>query len=970
MYQRGFDVICIDWKHTKHTSKFSAINIDLGSDDGQQVLWTLLASLKPHAMHAGVACGTSSRAREKELPEYLRRQGAPRPVPLRNDELYPLGIPNLSSFNAQKVEAANRLYELVFKLILYSFEHNIIFSIENPWRSWLWAVLVFFAKRHSLEACRYINKMHTVIWDNCMHGGSRAKRTRLDATTPAYQSLQQDCDGNHEHEPYKIYLDGVWKFDTSIEGAYPDLLCKRLSEQLAQTWPSQIQPRDSWSLRMQTTSYTSKQHKRFPQLIPEFLKVFDMDLTQQSLPPLCKQLGPSTTGGASMGISKVGQFHSVKQFLDKAMSLHHPIDTFNPVPHSTQKAIFNILTKGPSEIAMERIGTIKHILELDRKLQDKEKAFHKTLPPYMRRVLKGKKTLLFKELLRETSYDDMEVCDFVQGGIQLFGHHSVPPYASTKIVAAVSTADQLQRESVWRRKALQTDTDVDAAKLLDAQSMDEVNRGFLSGPFSTEAEVSDFLGRDDWVVNPRFVLVQGPSQKPRVIDNCRQSGLNATFTSLEHLHLHDFDMVVSVAKLIKSCNSSDEVKMTLSTGGVLKGRPHASLKNPQWKARSLDLAKAYKQLPVHPNSRHLAVVGYQLPDRSWKYYVSNSLPFGASASVFGFLRVSRALWHIATIMLNIPGCCYFDDYPHYEVDQLCHSSQQAYETLLKILGWQFAEGEKNLPFNTSYNILGASIDLSSLQVGTIKVANKQGRLEHISELVNNLRRTMSFSDAAILRGHIVFASGFCLGRSLRPAMGAVDLALKLSADLRTSGVSDTCDVLLDLLSRSGPRTVECKPGGPPLLVFTDSAFENGVATVGALIVDPELRKSMVYDGSIPEALVKKWQSSGSKQVISQAELAAVVLARDLTKGILKGRRVIFFVDNEAARFALIKGVSGKSSMQVLTSIFHETDLSSPCFHWIERVPSQSNPADLPTRGKTQDLLTMTFSNLRWKAGVL
>ena len=492
MYERGFDVICIDWKHNKHTSKFSAINIDLGSDDGQQVLWTLLASLKPHAMHAGVACGTSSRAREKELPEHLRRQGAPRPVPLRDDE-HPLGIPNLSSFNAQKVEAANRLYELVFQLILFSFKHNIIFSIENPWRSWLWAVLVLLAKRHSLEACRCINKMHTVIWDNCMHGGSRAKRTRLDATTQAYENIRADCDGKHNHEPYKIYLDGVWKFDTSIEGAYPDLLCKRLSEQLAQTWPSPIQPRDSWSLRMQTTSYTSKQHKRFPQLIPEFLKVFDMDLTQQPLPPLCKQLGPSTPGGTSMGISKVGQFHSVRQFLDKAMNLQHPIDTLNPVPDSTQKAIFNILTKGPFEIASERTGKIKHILDLDKKLQDEEKALHKTLPPYMRRVLKGKKIILFKELLRETSYDDMEVCDFLQNGTQLFGHHSVPPYASTKIVPAVSTADQLQRESVWRRKALRTDADVETAKLLDAQSMDEVSRGFLSGPFTTEAEVSDFL---------------------------------------------------------------------------------------------------------------------------------------------------------------------------------------------------------------------------------------------------------------------------------------------------------------------------------------------------------------------------------------------------------------------------------------------------------------------------------------------
>ena len=86
MYQRGFDVICIDWKHNKHTSKFSAINVDLSCDDGQQVLWALLDNLKPHALHAGVACGTSSRAREKELPASLRRQGAPPPVPLRDDE--------------------------------------------------------------------------------------------------------------------------------------------------------------------------------------------------------------------------------------------------------------------------------------------------------------------------------------------------------------------------------------------------------------------------------------------------------------------------------------------------------------------------------------------------------------------------------------------------------------------------------------------------------------------------------------------------------------------------------------------------------------------------------------------------------------------------------------------------------------------------------------------------------------------
>lgn len=958
MYQRGFDVICIDWKHNKHTSKFSAINIDLSSQDGQQVLWTLLDTLHPHAIHAGVACGTSSRAREKELPEHLRRQGAPRPVPLRSDE-HPLGLPGLSTFNAQKVSAANILYELVFKLILYSFNHNIIFSVENPWRSWLWSVLVLMARKHSELACKCINKMHTAIWDTCMHGGSRAKRTRLDSTSAAYADMQLDCDGQHDHEPYKIYLDGIWKFDTAIEGAYPDVLCQRMSELLSKTLPYKLQPRDDWNLRMQTSSWTAKQHKRFPQLVPEFWKVFDMDLNKQSLPPLCKNLGPSTTGGATMGLSKVGQFHSVEQFLEKAKVLQHPLDTLNPVPDQTQRAIFNILTKGPAQIAHERVNAIKHVFELDKALRQQEEDFHKSLDPYMQRVLKGKKTFLLKALLEETSYDDMEVCDFVQQGIQLFGHHSIPPYAQTKIVPAVSTVDQLEREAVWRRKALRTDSDEESARLLDTQSMDEVERGFLTGPFQSEDEVTKYLGRADWVVNPRFVLLQGPSKKPRVIDNCRQSGLNATFTSLEMLQLHDFDMVVSVAKLIKSCSIGDKVETHLSNGDVLTGNVHPALRDGQWHARSLDLAKAYKQLAVHPNSRHLAVVGYQLPDRTWKYYVSNSLPFGASASVFGFLRVSRALWHLATALLNIPGCCYFDDYPHYEIDKLCHSSQQAYETLLRLLGWKFAEGEKNLPFATSYNILGATIDLSSHNRGIVQVSNKPGRLEHIAELAASLKESMSQPDLSVLRGHIVFASGFCLGRALRPAMGAIDVAFRIASNLRAENVAMACDDLIHLVSQAGPRSVECAPGGPPMLVFTDSAFEKGAATVGALVLDPELGKAIVYDGDVPKPIIAKWQSSGAKQIISQSELATVVLARVETKALLKNRRVIFFVDNEAARFALIKGVSGKSSMQVLTSIFHETDLVCPCFHWIERVPSPSNPSDLPTRGKTKELIALT-----------
>ena len=72
-------------------------------------------------------------------------------------------------------------------------------------------------------------------------------------------------------------------------------------------------------------------------------------------------------------------------------------------------------------------------------------------------------------------------------------------------------------------------------------------------------------------------------------------------------------------------------------------------------------------------------------------------------------------------------------------------------------------------------------------------------------------------------------------------------------------------------------------------------------------------------------LIRHWQATGQQQVISQAELAVVVAMRHMLKERLSGRRVIYFIDNEAAKFSLLKGTSGKESMQQLTAAFHAVD---------------------------------------------
>lgn len=53
------------------------------------------------------------------------------------------------------------------------------------------------------------------------------------------------------------------------------------------------------------------------------------------------------------------------------------------------------------------------------------------------------------------------------------------------------------------------------------------------------------------------------------------------------------------------------------------------------------------------------------------------------------------------------------------------------------------------------------------------------------------------------------------------------------------------------------------------------------------------------------------------QAICEVELLAVVALREILGEHLRNRRVIYWVDNESARFGLIKGISRSEAMQSL-----------------------------------------------------
>ena len=60
---------------------------------------------------------------------------------------------------------------------------------------------------------------------------------------------------------------------------------------------------------------------------------------------------------------------------------------------------------------------------------------------------------------------------------------------------------------------------------------------------------------------------------------------------------------------------------------------------------------------------------------------------------------------------------------------------------------------------------------------------------------------------------------------------------------------------------------------------------------------------------------------------------------------------IFFIDNDAALSAMIRGTSDDEAARILITIFWRICSDKKITPWLERVCSKNNPADDPSRGR-------------------
>ena len=141
--------------------------------------------------------------------------------------------------------------------------------------------------------------------------------------------------------------------------------------------------------------------------------------------------------------------------MSKAKKAKHPMDE-NALESITLEAISTIVTTDPKLVAIERKKSLLKARITDKQLQQDENLLHSKLPASVEKVVKDKKLLLWKSLLLECGYDDMEVVDFLIQGVPLVGTHNHPSCYAMKVKPATLTEAELRGSAAFCRRALES----------------------------------------------------------------------------------------------------------------------------------------------------------------------------------------------------------------------------------------------------------------------------------------------------------------------------------------------------------------------------------------------------------------------------------------------------------------------------------------------------------------------------------
>ena len=132
-----------------------------------------------------------------------------------------------------------------------------------------------------------------------------------------------------------------------------------------------------------------------------------------------------------------------------------------------------------------------------------------------------------------------------------------------------------------------------------------------------------------------------------------------------------------------------------------------------------------------------------------------------------------------------------------------------------------------------------------------------------------------------------------------------------------------------------------------LHIYVDASFDySDYSGLGGMIVDMSKKVISFFSVEVDRRTLDEVMAKGQKTVIQELEMMAVLAAMKVWKKLIKACRVVMFTDSEAVRGAFLKSWSANDDSDNMIDIIFQVESGFDVPVWIERVPSQSNPADI------------------------
>ena len=658
---------------------------------------------------------------------------------------------------------------------------------------------------------------------------------------------------------------------------------------------------------------------------------------------------------------KTGEILSKEKFAKAALRRAFPLNT------ADKQAAENL--DEDLKIAIEKIVKLGPKIRIARKMRIKElKIIASSLEP-MRKALDGEKTDCAREIASDFNsawaaaiIDAMQWPDidlpvrYIKGFDVIFNIPDSGVFRPDIQKAEISKQEFMANntkmvnkitERIERANASEDPTNVERRENCWRRTKEEIEEKLVRKPRS-KAQMDRKFGRGKWRCIGRSAIKQ--KGKWRCVDNGKSSKHNKATTMYERITCGRADFPIMVAREFArrlKCNK--------------KGISRKIGKRMRIQHGTNDLKAAYRHVPTRQPQFTMVAVW----DDDKKKVVYCELPghnFGLTSAVVNFNRYPELAAIAARRLLWVVTEHYYDDNDTAELSEAGDSGQQALVALCSntFFGFPFDPG-KDVDMAESNEYLGVISDLSQANEGVLLMDVSKKRRKKIKELTSEILSEQKLTSglAASLFGKARFMISPCFGSlgkaCLQPIMAR---EYQRNASTLSTELEDSVEFIHFLCDALPPLELPLLPNQKEkIVIFTDAEGkqrEGPIAPSGHLgfvVYHPVHGKRYAY-AKAPSDWVELFDRIKQRNTyIGQYELAAAITPfLSLPAEWFQGYPVELWIDNSGAVGGLIKGYSGVPDCARIINLFHFALAKlGVAALWIDYVPSESNPADVPSR---------------------